>query len=405
MICCYEIKFYNAQTILLIEYLCAFKAQEGEVMNAFIHTFSMVTKITYEELMKLRSTYQNIFPKGKKYILGIYAKNGLRLEIKQCKEIECRMDKEHRFYKVNMIFTLYKLLHPDESMGMLREEEELREAVKEICRILNEIYEQSGVDLLNDAKVKRVDVTVDAVTPSDTYTKEIIRIAKKILLPYGYKFWEPSDDEREEHLEWDLEDAVFYNNHNQEIQAKVYNKKNDNSVNEDFLKELSSNGYVRFELTLKRGFLKKHGYINKTMNSCVELAAMLIQIMKDSDMLISDYIGETLGTGDILSKNILKKYIMCSYNGKTKRINNMLCYMELVNNNPENLFKYGSDAKIRTVQKNFEELGVSPFYSKAECPYIPDYDSLLRGAEPNQKLLNMTKQYNKKRKHECEYWV
>lgn len=374
------------------------------MMKSFIHTFSMVTKITYEELLKLRNAYKNIFPKGRKYVLGIYAKNGLRLEINQCKEIECRMDKEHRLYKVNMIFTLYKLLHPDESMGMLREEGELSEAVKEICRILKEIYEQSGVDLLYDAKVKRVDITLDVVTPSDTYTKEIIRIAKKVYLPYGYKFWEPSDDGRKEHLKWDLEDAVFYNNHNQEIEAKVYNKKNDNSVNEDFLNEFSSKGYVRFELTLKRKFLKEHGYINKIMNPCMELAVMLIQITKDSDMLLAEYIGETLSTGEILSKNILKKYIMHSYKGKTKRINDMLRYVELVNNNSQNLFKYGSDARIRTVQKNFEELGVSPFYAKSECPYIPDYYSLLRKVEPNQKLLNMTKQYNKKRKHECEYW-
>lgn len=373
-------------------------------MNSFIHTFSVDTKITNDELSKLYAAYDKgngrMFCNDTKYVLPAYAENGLRIEIKQCQGIECQMDKEHCKYKATMIFTLYKLLHPGESMGMLTRAEEIVAAVNKICEILSEIDDKSGVKLWVRAKIKRVDVTRDMHTPSDDYTKEIIRLAKKSVLRYGYCFWEPSKEEQNKHSDWKVEDAAFYNNHNRELEAKIYNKKNDASIKPS--PEFDTSGLVRFELTLKRGFLKKNDYLNEEPLDSYDLAEMLIGITKRSGLLLAQEIGRVLDDGDFLSKKVLEKYIQKSYKGKNKRIDDMINYAKFSSTGKR--AEFGSSEKRRRIEKYFIELGVSPIYSKKECPYIPSFFSLLNDDSPNQKLLGMAQRYNEKRGHEYIYW-
>lgn len=376
-------------------------------MNGFIHTFSLETKISYDDFMKLKNTYTNMFWNSEilGHIIPDYANQGLRIEINNRCNDEIRYDKEHHRKKVNLIFTLYKLLYPGEGMGKLTEKPDIVEAYKKIIDLLKDIAEKSGVDLWRCTKVKRVDVTHDVITPSEEYSREIIRIAKKVLLPYGYEFWEPSGVDKKA-KDWDVENAVFFNNHNQEIEAKLYNKKQDKEVFEQLPEDVKDSGLIRFELTLKRNFLKRKQYIQDGVIEDRDLVRMLIAITEDSGQLLSDYMGDVLSNGEMLSKRILIAYIRRKYKGKEKRIDKMLTYIKLRNEGAVgDVSKYGSLVRIRNVEKHFKKLNVSPIYTQKQCPYVPSFDKLFNDLTPDLNFLRMAQTYNKKRGQGYEYWV
>jgi hypothetical protein len=364
----------------------------------------MKSKIDAGEFNKLVSMYPNIWSKGNRnYVLGDYAENGMRITIYPCTEVERQMDKEHCLNKVEIIFTMYKLLHPGCSMGYVTEKEDIIAAVKKIGELMSEIYEKSQVDFLKRAKINRVDVTCDVMTPSDDYSKEIVRIAKKVVVPYGYNVWEPSKEDQKEHPEWSSDNAAFFNNHSLEIAFKLYNKKEDHNLDMDFQEKLGSEGLVRFELTLKRNFLKKNRYIGKNAIALPDIARTLVDITSDAAFLLKEYMGNVLSTGDMLSNRILKKYIKRKCGNKIGKAEKMVKYADCISKGKSDA--YGSDKRIYKVLQYFEELEVSPMYTIDKCPYVPSFEKLISGDGIEQKLLSMAKSYNEKRRRlDLVYW-
>ncbi len=140
--------------------------------------------------------------------------------------IEKLKRRRHEDYKATWIVTPAKLIYPGEAMKKLMEPEEYTKACSLLESIFHEIKTDSGMDLLEKAKLYRVDVTKDISTPSEEYSQEVIRLAKIALKKYGYYLLKVEDiEERKE--EWKDENGVFYHNDNQEVQAKIYNKAED----------------------------------------------------------------------------------------------------------------------------------------------------------------------------------
>lgn len=362
-------------------------------MSSFIHTFSMTTKITIDDLCSLKDAYDELFWNGdtKKYVLGKYAEQGLRIEIDNCKEKEIQFDRKY-VKKVKMIFTLYKLVYPGMKMGAITEQKDIILAVKNVCNLLQEIYRVSKVDLMRDVKIKRIDVTCDIETPSEEYSKEIIRISKKLHLPYGYHFWIPTQEQVEEN-DWSLENSILFYNHSQDIQVKIYNKKQDAEVKDILEEKIGEKGLIRLELSLKRNFLKEKLYIRKDNadNIVAQLIEVLWEVTRDSSNLLGEYVSDVLYSGEMLSKKIQKSYIERKYGGKDACIKKMLKYIKLVNSDKSNAKEsYGSSKSIRSIEQKFADINLSPIYTRKECPYIPSLKNVCKG-EVDGKVLRYAK--------------
>lgn len=375
-----------------------------EIMKSFIHTFCIKTKIDNDEYRKINAVYQiEYYSNMHKHLLNTYKDRGLRIEIFQCKEIEVRMDKDNCWNKLNLIFTTYKLLHNGNRIGEVTEKHEIEEASKKVIMLLVDIYKKSGVDLLKRASINRVDVTKDIITPSDAYTKEIIRIAKETELPYGYKMWIPEENDKLIHPQWKVENAVFVNNHSQELEFKLYDKKADLEINKECTDFLENKSWLRIELTMKKKMLKKQGYVKSDIITVEIVKDMLQAITVDADYLLINYIGGILSPVDNLSKKILTKYIKYECGSKVRRAEKMIKYIECMKNGK--IDSYGSVKAVSNIETEFEILGISPIYSKVECPYIPSVEKLIGGQEINYRLLNIAKHYNERRgRYDLIYW-
>lgn len=372
-------------------------------MKGFIHTFGVTKKISEEQFTKLKTGYANagFFYEGDKkhWVIGCYSDKGVRLEISFCSNKERKYDKE-RPKKVLMVFTVYKMLHNGKKMGAIRETEDLVQAYKNMITILKEIYEKSGVDLWENAKISRVDVTYDIITPSEMYSKEIIRLAKKVILKKGFNFWIPEKDEGYNE-QWGTENATFIYNHSQEIEAKLYDKRNDKDADDELKMELGEKGLVRFEVSLKRNYLKENGYVEGKYIDPQTIPLLLINIMKDSEEILGKYFADVLDTGAMMSKKVLQSYISNVCGSKDKRREKMLDYVEWVNAEKRSERYEGSDSAT----KLFKKWGLSPVYSRKECPYIPSFRKLLELEECDEsKWLCWARYYNKEHRHQYLYW-
>jgi hypothetical protein len=99
---------------------------------------------------------------------------------------------------------------------------------------------------------------------------------------------------------------MFYN-HNQEVSTKIYNKLVDlKNQNYD---TVCIKGLLRFELTLKRNFLKNNGLIKSGNNSIEELSKMFPVILDNAEALMQKHIVGPMWNSNFLSKKLQKKYI------------------------------------------------------------------------------------------------
>ena len=198
-------------------------------MNEFIHTFSVIRYFSEQEHMSFKNTYGlNFFYNSDRhrFVMSKYADNGLRVEVRKREDKERRFDPLHRKYKAEIIITPHKLLSPDKQMGMLTSSTDIEAACKQLESIISEIENESGVNLWQDVKLRRVDVTKDVVTPSDLYSAEIIKASKQAVYKCGYKVFKPQESESY-NPEFPIEDSTLFYNHSQEIEAKIYNKLHD----------------------------------------------------------------------------------------------------------------------------------------------------------------------------------
>ena len=353
-------------------------------MYEFRHTFSATTHLFKNEKDSLTRAYsEDIFfdSKESKLILHKYAENGLRIEIEFNSKAEKKYDKKHREYKVELIVTLAKLIYPDGVMKKLFAIEEYSLALEKLTDLLREIKLNSGVSLWKDTKIQRVDITKDIATESDEYSKEVIRLAKLALHKTGYHLWIPTQEEVDE-TGWEAGDSAMFYNHNQEVKSKIYNKLTDLKNYEHDTTGIK--GLLRFELTLKRNFMKNNGLIKSGNNSIEELGGLFSVVLDSAEALMQTHIAGPLWNGIFLSKKLQKKYIKRYCKTHEAKYKKMLAYCDDC--------KKGIISADGKVVDYFNEIELSPLHSNKEFPYIPSFACLL-GKEENEKITNFVEKH------------
>jgi len=342
-------------------------------MNAFIHTFSVTTHLFLSEKELLEKAFrEDIFFNSteKVIILQTYAKYGLRIHMKFNPKEEKRFDKKHRDYKVELIITPAKLLYPGEPMRQLHSKEDYIKACTRLTLLLQEIELASGVCLWNETKIHRLDLAKDIETPSDVYSREVIRLAKTSLHKNGYCLWTPTEADVKE-TGWIEEDSCMVTNHSAEISTKIYNKLSDMKQRKYDIGKLK--GLLRFELSLKRKFLKKQGLISSSELPFYDLPELLCQALDQADHLMQAHIVAPMWNGNFLSKELQKKYIRCYCKSKKVKRKKMMNYRRKCNS--------GSIPEKDKAAEYFEEIFLSPLYTSEEVRYIPSFANLLAGRE------------------------
>jgi hypothetical protein len=352
-------------------------------MKEFIHTFSAkVHLFTKEKNALTRAFNDKIFydSKDKVFVLYKYAENGLRIHIEFNSTAEKKYDKEHKAYKAELIVTPAKLIYPNGKMKKLYTAEEYTLAMEKLKEILQEIKDQSGIDLWNETKLKRIDLTKDIETESDAYTMEVIRLSKLALHKTGYHLWVPTKEEVER-TGWSVADSIMFYNHNQEVQAKIYNKLKDfkNIVDVSDVK-----GLLRFELSLKRNFLKNSGLIQKGNTPFEILSEVCSFVLNGAEELMQTHIVGPLWSGNFLSRKLQKKYIKRHCKTKESKMEKMLKYRDECR---DGILVTGGK-----VLDYFEEIELSPLCTSKEFPYIPSFARLMSGEE-NEKVKGFVERF------------
>jgi hypothetical protein len=281
---------------------------------------------------------------------------------------EKRYDKQHRDCKIKLIITPAKLLYPDEPMKKLYTPEEYSLSCEKLREILQEIEFISGVNIWSEVSFRRIDIAKDIETPSDRYSEEVIRMAKKALHKTGYHLWIPTAEDIEK-TGWKEENSILYRNHNQEVCAKIYNKLADMEDRGYDKGELK--GLLRFELSLKRQYLQARGFLKEAHTSLDQLPCLLASVLAQASILLETHLATPFWSGAMLSRDLQKIYIRSYCKNKEQRRKNMLAYRRRVNK--DGLY----DDPI--MEKHFAELMLSPFYVSDEVRYISSFADLLTG--------------------------
>jgi hypothetical protein len=158
------------------------------------------------------------------------------------------------------------------------------------------------------------------------------------------------------------------------LEAKFYNKLRDfkNIVDVSDLK-----GLLRFELSLKRNFLKNSGLIQKGNTPFAILPEVFSCILNGAEALMHTHVIAPLWDGNFLSKKLQTKYIKRHCKTKESKMEKMLkCRDEC---------RDGILVTGGKVLDYFEEIELSPLYTSKEFPYIPSFAKLLSGEE-NEKI-------------------
>jgi hypothetical protein len=203
------------------------------------------------------------------------------------------------------------------------------------------------------------------------------------LYKTGYHLWTPKKEDIER-TGWAEEDSAMFYNHNQEVQAKIYNKLKDfkNVVSVEGM-----GGLLRFELSLKRNFLKNSGLIQKGNTPFEILPEVFSCILHGAEELMQTHIVGALWSGNFLSKKLHTKYIKRHCKTKEGKMEKMLkCRDEC---------RDGILVTGGKVLDYFEEIELSPLYASKEFPYVPSFARLLRGEE-NERFVRFTERHSGK---------
>jgi hypothetical protein len=136
-------------------------------------------------------------------------------------------------------------------------------------------------------------------------------------------------------------------------------------------------GLLRFELALKRNFLKNSGLIQKGNTPFEILSEVFSYIIKGAEELMRTHIVGPLWSGNFLSRKLQKKYIKRYCKTKESKMEKMLKYRDDCRN--------GILITGGKVLDYFEEIELSPLFTSKEFPYIPSFARLLSGEE-NEKI-------------------
>ena len=362
----------------------------------FVHTFSLIEKYrSVDEIRALWTAYNchNLESKTG-FQINEYVNQGVRL----CIRYLCPERKHYEKYEVEVeiIVTPYKLINNDKALGYLKEIREYKKALYRFYEIINKIQAETGVDLKN-AKIIRIDVTRDVITPSSEYTKEIIRTIKIQRLPYGYH---AMDGEIATRNQWNPENAFCYWNKNQNVSVKVYDKvQNLQDYKNEEWKELKGKGILRFEVTLEKKSLKKIGDDN------TELVQLIEMVLECAEQIYDEHVVLPLDTGVMLSEDVLCKYLDRKISQRRKKEKMweciLRCQKEKKNAGILDDSFMGTEKRTEKVWEYFQKLEVSPIPLKAEFAYIPSVSQLLYGENEESKKIQKFAVKHTRRK---EYW-
>lgn len=376
-------------------------------MNEFIHTFSIKRPIIEEEYTPLfGNTHALFFWNSKKniWVLKGHEGSGLRAEVRPLKnDYPLRaFNGEHPRYEIEIIITLAKLLNPDTNLGGLTTKAEIELACKNLGIITKDIEEISKVDLLQGAKLNRVDLTKDIITPNDLYTHEIIAAAKKSIDRYGYEGHDPRKHP-DYTISWKDEDSMMFKS--KKVWGKLYNKKRDLLLNkhQSEIEELGDYGLLRFEISILRDILRDD-YNAKGFITLEELPQILYSLTADGNMLLDKYLVKTFYKGTMLSKRVLKKRLKCEKGLWTKTVDSMINFSDWVTlKKPKDLKYYDIPDGISAEISRFANLNLSPVQVSKLCPYIPSLSDMLNGIIDDG-LLNFAWRATKRKAKELVYW-
>ena len=353
-------------------------------MNEFIHTFSVVTHLFLSEKDALERAYRENFfynSEERKFVVSKYSEDGLRIQIEFNPKKEKQYDKKHRDCKIELIITPAKLLYHGEPMQKLFHAEDYVRAINKLKTLLQEIKFHTGVNLWNEVKIKRIDLAKDILTPSDAYSQEVIRLAKKALYKTGYQLWTPSNKDIAR-TDWQEENSILFRNHNQGVNSKIYNKLED--MRKQQIETVGVSGLLRFELSLKRDYLNQHMIKSDKHIDLDDLSKVLCNTLDQAAPLMQTYLIDPLWNGEMLSKDIQKKYIKCCCKSKKERCKKMLQYRRRCNKS------YGLIDRSEQILKSFSNINLSPICTSEEFRHIPSFSNLLnqRQDERIQRFVN-----------------
>ena len=339
-------------------------------MNEFIHTFSIKRLLTEEERASLFGKNSTLFSYNRTeniWVLKDHENNGLRVKITPIEnDSPLRVyDRNHPAFEAEIIVTPAKLLNPNMNLGGLVDRSEIENACERLGEIIRKIEGTSGVDLLQNAKLYRVDLTKDVITPNDFYTHEIINAAKKSIDRYGYKRYDPRVHP-DYTLSWKQEDSMMFKS--KKVWGKLYNKKRGLLLHKHLseYEELGDNGLLRFEVSVLRDILRDD-YSAKGYISLTSLPEILYRLTLDGNMLLSKYLVNTFYDGSMLSRSVLKKYLdkKCK---RCKTKNNMMDFSDWIRKmEPEDLKYYDIPKGISSQISRFEDINISPVQVNKCC--------------------------------------
>lgn len=379
-------------------------------MNEFIHTFSIKSPITEEEHTSLFEGKQSLFFWNKTkniWVLKGHEGSGLRAEIRPLENkdplrVFNEFNGKHPIYEIEIIVTLAKLLNPDTNLGGLTTKAEIELACKNLDIIASGIEKITKVDLFQRAKLYRVDLTKDIITPNDLYTHEIIWAAKKSIDRYGYEGYDPRQHP-DYTFTWKDEDSMMFKS--TKVWGKLYNKKRDLLLNkhQSEIEKLGDYGLLRFEISLLRDILRDD-YNAKGFTTLEELPQILYSLTTDGNMLLDKYLVKTFYKGAMLSKSILKKRLKCEKGLWAKTVDSMIDFSEWVTwSNAKDLKYYDIPVGISIAISRFANLNLSPVQVSKLCPYIPSFSDMLNETIDDW-LLNFAWRATYRKRKELVYW-
>lgn len=356
----------------------------------FIHTFSLVKNLHLKEASRLWEHYKFIKPDKNKDDIQIiqFSKKGIRINLRYRAKEAVHYDLEHKEVQAEIIVTPFKLIYEGVPVGYLKTREDYKDAVENMLMVLEDIELETNINLA-DATIQRVDLTLDIVTPSQIYTREIISVMKAVRLPRGFQPYEWKDMNND----WDRKDGFLYQNKGIGIKVKIYDKeKNLLSYGEeiDFLK---GRGLLRFEVALEKKYLENDGYMRENYYKTMR------EVLRNSEWIYLDNIIKPLDHGDIFSEDLLKRFVRlkCSTKPDAFKKGIMVIEMALTAKRNEimlkNDFIKNYDVTYRVLKK-FKKWDVCPIPAISECPYIPSVSKLLK-RNINEVKYNFAKKYTR----------
>lgn len=367
----------------------------------FIHTLSLRRFCEKDEIDALKDNYdkKSFFYVGKKdyderrknagkrgykgeegvWILNPYVYFGLRVVIRPLPNDSKERSIYKHLFEMIVYVTPMKLLNPGVSLGGLTGKDEIEKACNQLKELVKVIEEKSDVNILSDTVLWRVDLTKDQLTPSDLYSHEVIRALKKSINKRGYKLHLHEMLEDDYNISWYPEDSILFNNENQGVGGKVYNKKRDLALSKCYseVEQIGENGLLRFELSLLHQRLKDDYGAAGEMTS-ERLAEILWAVTNDASKLFDTYFSQVFYPGGMVSREVMKAWIKREYPGKEQQSKKMLDYSDFATGKRvKGKKKSFTETKVRKRKKEFNEIAISPVSVCKECPYIPSVADLI----------------------------